>query len=162
MALADADLIGDRQSWEQDEKGFHAVRDVRLLGSPIQEADARSRLKAAMIFLLVYILGSVSVTLSAWANAGVRGALSVPTIALIAFCSGAGLRGSFQYGYQRISGATMGTMVCMAIATWLGQGFRAELFGIELSGSLWGWLGFLAAVAVNPGHSRGFTALKST
>jgi hypothetical protein len=113
-----------------------------------------------MIFLAVYILVSLSITLSAGANAGVGAGLSVLTISLIAFCCGAALRGSFYYGYQQISAVAMATIVCMAIATWLGQGFAAQLFGVELGGSLWGWLGFIAAFVVNPGHSRTFTALK--
>ena len=114
-----------------------------------------------MIFLIVYTLISLSLILSAWANAGVGSGMAVLTIVLVAFCSGAGLRASFYYGYQQISAATMATMVCMAIATWLGQGFTAQVFGVELTGGLWGWIGFSASFVANPGHSRKFTALKS-
>src|SRR5262245_58881165 len=97
-----------------------------------------------MIFLALYAVFSITLAVSASAN-GVASGLSLLTIALIAFCSGAGLRGSFYYGYYQRSAAAMATLVCMAIATWIGQSFTAQLFGIELTGSLWGWLGFFVA-----------------
>jgi hypothetical protein len=114
-----------------------------------------------MIFITIYIVVNITLALSAWANAGVGGVLSALTIGLVTFCSGAGLRGSFYYSWQQISGATMATLFCMAIATWIGTGFSAELFHVELNGSIWAWLGFSASFVVNPGHARRWTVLRS-
>ena len=114
-----------------------------------------------MIFITIYIVVNITLAVSAWASAGAGGAISVLTIGLVAFCSGAGLRGSFSYGWQQISRATMAAIFCMGIATWIGAGFSAELFRVELSGSIWGWLALFASFVVNPGHSRKWTALKS-
>ena len=113
-----------------------------------------------MIFITIYIVVNITLALSAWSNAGVGGGISVFTIGVIAFCSGAGLRGSFYYAWQQISAATMAALVCMAVATGIGAGFSAELFGVELNGSLWGWLGFLASFVVNPENCRSWTALR--
>jgi hypothetical protein len=143
--------IGDRQ----------APHLLDFLGGAVGICRASDLLLARrMIFITIYAVFSITLAVSAWANAVASG-LSLLTIALIAFCSGAGLRGSFYYGYQQISAATMATLTCMAIATWIGQGFTAQLFGIELSGSVWGWLGFIVAFIVNPGHCGRWTALKS-
>jgi hypothetical protein len=107
-----------------------------------------------MIFITVYVVVSATLGLSAWGNEGVGGGVSILAIGVLAFFSGAGLRGSFYYGCQQISGAAMAAVLCLATATWIGEGFRAQLFGLELNGSLWGWIGFFAAFVCNPGGAR--------
>jgi hypothetical protein len=113
-----------------------------------------------MIFIAVYSVLSIAVAVSAWGNDGLGGAASVLAIGLMAFFSGAGLRGSFYYGWQQISGAAMAAILCVTTATVIGDDFLAQLFGIELSGSEWAWFGFLAAFICNPGgagRDRAFT-----
>jgi hypothetical protein len=114
-----------------------------------------------MSFITIYIVVNITLALSAWANDAASGLIFALTIGLVAFGSGAGLRGSFYNGWQQISAATMATIFCMGIATLIGAEFSAALLSVELSGSMWGWLGFLASFVVNPGHSRTWTALRS-
>ena len=113
-----------------------------------------------MLFITVYIVMSFLLGLSAWENEGIGAALCILTIGVLGFFSGAGLRGSLYYGWQQISGATMAAILCVTTASFIGEAFSAQLFGIELSGSEWAWFGFLAAFICNPGRAGHYWAAR--
>ena len=107
-----------------------------------------------MIFITVYIVLSIALALSAWADAGLSGRVSILTIGILSFFSSASLRGSLYCGWHQIPGAAMATIICVATATFIGEVISAQLFGVELSGSEWAWCGFFSRVYLQSRRSR--------
>ena len=92
--------------------------------------------------IYMYVLISMVIAFTAF-SAGWRAGLSAIGTSFFAFVAGAGLRGGL-YGTTRQKVAGLGLAVgLMSIAHWIGQGFSVHVFGYDLTGTQWGWLGFV-------------------
>jgi hypothetical protein len=82
--------------------------------------------------------------------AGLSAGLSAFGTSILSFFAGAGLKGSL-YGtrWQKVAGASA-ALVFMLLAHWLGGGFSVHIFGIDLTGTEWGWIGFIICLLFTP------------
>ena len=92
--------------------------------------------------IYIYVLISLVIAFTTF-SAGWRAGLSAIGTSFFAFVAGAGLRGGL-YGTTRQKVAGLGLAVgLMSITHWVGQGFSVHVFGYDLTGTQWGWLGFV-------------------
>jgi len=100
--------------------------------------------------IYLYWLFSIIVVVTAFNAAGLSAGLSAFGTSILSFFAGGGLKGSL-YGTrgQKVVGA-MAALVFMSIAHWLGAGFSVHIFGIDLTGTEWGWIGFVICLLLTP------------
>ncbi len=93
---------------------------------------------------------SIVVIITAYNTAGLSPGLSALGTSFLSFFSGAGLRGSL-YGTrgQKFAGGSA-AIIFMAIAHWIGAGVWVHIYGIDLAGSEWGWIGFFICLLFMP------------
>ena len=91
--------------------------------------------------IYMYVLISLVIAFTAF-SAGWRAGLSAIGTSFFAFVAGAGFRRGL-YGTTRQKVAGLGLAVgLMSITHWVGQGFSVHVFGYDVTGMAWGWLGF--------------------
>lgn len=103
-----------------------------------------------MFIIYIYWLLSIVVIVTAFNAAGLWPGLSAFGTSLLSFFAGAGLKGSL-YGTrgQKIAGASA-ALVLMGIAHWFGAGFSVRILGNNLTGTEWGWIGFVICLLLTP------------
>ena len=95
------------------------------------------------LLLAAFFIVNFIVAVGAYTTAGLAAGLSAAVVAILVFFAGSGLRGSFLVGTvsQKIGG-TLAAILLLAVATWLGTQFSVHFFGLDFTGSQWGWLSF--------------------
>jgi len=92
----------------------------------------------------IYLLLSLAIALTGWLDAGFTVGLSAIGTSVLSISAGGGLKASLLWGdkAQKIGGPLIAAIV-MALALWISRGFSVQLSGYILSGTMWGWIGFV-------------------
>ena len=103
-----------------------------------------------MFIIYLYWLFSIVIVITAFNAAGLSPGLSASGTSILSFFAGGGLKGSL-YGTlgQKLAGGSI-ALVLMGVAHWLGAGFSVHIFGIDLTGTEWGWIGFIICLLLTP------------
>ena len=88
---------------------------------------------------------SFVIAMTAFNAAGWQAALSAFGTTVLVFFAGAGLRGSFFPGTHKLQKlAGLGAaIIFVGLAHWIGKGFSVHVVTYDLTGSEWGWIGFV-------------------
>lgn len=94
--------------------------------------------------IYVYVIASLAIAGSAAVNAGWGPAVYAITTSSLFLAAGGGWKASLWWGddAQKIGGTVVAALI-VVLAQWLSSGFSVGLFGHAMSGTAWGWAGFI-------------------
>lgn len=100
--------------------------------------------------IYIYWMFGLVIIITVYTNTGWQAALSALAGVGFAFLAGAGLKGSL-YGTkaQKLAGLAL-AVVMISLAHWIGQGFSVHVFGYDLTGTEWVWIGFAICLLFTP------------
>lgn len=97
------------------------------------------------MFLPINIYIVLSIAIAGWAmfHGAIHPGIDALIACLLFIAAGGGLKSSLWSGEpsRKIGGPVVALLIC-ALADWIAMGFSASLFGYDLSGPVWGWIGF--------------------
>jgi hypothetical protein len=96
--------------------------------------------------ILIYVVMSVAISVSAGLRSGFWVAIHAGGTSVLALGAGGGLRASLRGGTSRKLWGGIYAAVILGLALWVSMGFSAQLFGYSVSGPIWATIDFVVCL----------------